>query len=72
MTDDELKQATHDAACHLSYYNAAEGNSWRDETHARAKASGAFHDLKAECEERGLDWRQTDMDGKVIGYLVPA
>ena len=70
MTDDELKEETHKAALAVSYHNAAEGQSWRDETRARGKAQSTFHDLKNQCEERELDWRHRDKDGQVFGYLV--
>ena len=70
MTDDELKQATHDAAIKLSYYNAGEGQCWRQEGSARGRASGAFHALVKQCNQRCLDWRQKDDGGNVIGYLV--
>ena len=70
MTNDELKQATHEAACNVSFYNAAEGGCWRQEGQARGKAKAKFSDLKVQCEARGLDWRQRDENGRVIGYLI--
>ncbi len=70
LNDKDLKQSTHDAAISLSYYNAAEGQSYRQEQGARGKAYSKFHTLKKECEERDLDWKQRDKSGRVIGYLI--
>ena len=70
MNDEELIAATREAAHKLSYYNAAEGQSYRDETQARGKAHTNFHRLKKQCEMRSIDWKEYDEDGRVVGYLI--
>lgn len=56
MNDEELAEATRKAAGHVSYYNAAEGQCWYDETNARGHAKARFFALSKECRERSLDW----------------
>lgn len=54
LNDDELVTQTHKLASSLSYYNAAEGDSWRDEETARDKCLADFKAAIKEMRQRGL------------------
>lgn len=70
MTNDELIIATRKAAENLSFYNAAEGNCWKQETQKRAQAQSKFYEFSLECKKRNLDWKERKEDGSVVGYLI--
>jgi hypothetical protein len=53
-TNEELLQATKEAASLLSFYNAAEGDNWERERTARSVAHAKFYNLKEICMERGI------------------
>lgn len=70
MGNQHLILKTREAANNLSFYNAAEGSSWRKETAARNKASIAFNLYAGECRVRGIDWRERLSNGRLMDYLV--
>ncbi len=64
-SNESLLQELHDAASDLSYYNAAEGDTYRWEAPARAKARARWNSLVNEATERGI-YNPDDFRG----YLV--
>ena len=54
LTATELLNALHESASNLSYFNAAEGDSWIAETGARAAAQKEFDELKGDALQRGI------------------
>ena len=64
-SNESLIQALHDAAADLSYYNAAEGDTYRWETGARSKARARWSELVEEAKVRGI-YNPKDFSG----YLV--
>lgn len=55
LTDTELLEQAHQAACSVSYYNAAEG-SWSREAAARGQAKQRLKDIRDEMTARGLEF----------------
>lgn len=49
---------TRKAANDVSYYNAAEGDSWRREEIEAREARDRFTELSQRCAEKGVDWQQ--------------
>lgn len=54
-TDEEIKELYHKVAMELSYFNAAEGQSWYAESAARQICQGVYKELCSEFKLRGLD-----------------
>ena len=54
-TDDELKELYHNTAMELSYFNAAEGQSWYAESTARSICQKVYKELCSEFKFRGID-----------------
>ena len=53
-SNESLLQALHDAASDLSYYNAAEGDTYRYESGARSAAQKRWNALVNEAIQRGI------------------
>lgn len=49
---------TRKAATQVSFFNAAEGESYQREQAARAEAVKNFNSLVSRCAEMGIDWKQ--------------
>ncbi len=64
LNDEDLVKAVLDAAGVVSYYNAAEGDAYRQEAGARNIAKNKFYKLNSEVKKRGLT---VDLSG----FLVP-
>lgn len=60
---EELKEA----AANLSYYNAAEGDCWKQEAGGRAAANTRYQKAGKACFEAGIDPNEVLAGG---GYLV--
>lgn len=54
-TDDEIKELYHKTAMELSYFNAAEGQSWYAESAARSICQKVYKELCAEFKFRGIE-----------------
>ena len=54
--DDDLIERTHKLASDLSYYNAAEGNSWDNEETERYMCRAMFREARDEMAKRGLEF----------------
>lgn len=65
--NDELILALHKTAGNLSYYNAAEGDCWRQEVASRAMALSAFRKACEEAHAAGIDVNK-ELAGH--GYLI--
>lgn len=55
LNTDELYEVFHKTAMELSYFNAAEGQSWYGESEARKICQGIYKELCAEFKFRGID-----------------
>lgn len=55
MTDEELLALYHKEALNLSYYNAAEGDSYLKEVKERNEAREKYISIKKQVLERGLE-----------------
>ena len=64
-SNESLIQELHDAANDLSYYNAAEGDTYRYEATARSQAQKRWNALVNEAIQRGI-YNKDDFRG----YLV--
>lgn len=64
MSDDDLTAHTHKMASDLSYYNAAEGNSWSQEETQRDICQIKFRAARDEMKRRGLAFENKN-------YLIP-
>lgn len=53
-TEEEIINLYHKVASELSFFNAAEGGSWGEETIARQACSKVYKELCAEFSSRGL------------------
>ena len=56
LPDDDLILHTHKLASDLSYYNAAEGNSWDEEETQRDICRAKYRAARAEMDKRGLEF----------------
>lgn len=54
-TDEEIKELYHKTAMELSYFNAAEGQSWYAESTARNICQKVYKELCSELKFRGLE-----------------
>ena len=63
MNDQELLVEIDRLANNLSYYNAAEGGSWTQETQARNECKQKFYACLAEMKVRGIEFVNK-------GYLI--
>lgn len=54
-TDEEIKELYHKTAMELSYFNAAEGQSWYAESEARKICQKVYKELCAEFKFRGIE-----------------
>lgn len=52
--NDALLQLWHEEACHMSYYNAAEGAQWGQEADGRRLCARRFAAVNQEIARRGL------------------
>ena len=63
LEDDHLIEAMHSAASDLSYYNAAEGQDYRNEAAGRHAANEHYRALATEIKNRNLSF-------STEGYLL--
>ena len=54
-TDAEIIELYHKTAQELSYFNAAEGQSWYAESKARAICKSVYGEVCSELKHRGLE-----------------
>lgn len=54
-TDAEIIELYHKTAQELSYFNAAEGQSWHAESQPRSVCRGIYTEVCFELKERGLE-----------------
>jgi hypothetical protein len=66
MTNEELIEKLKEAASDLSYYNAAEGDSWSKERLARQQARENLAKYHSECILAGLDPSEILKDGHYL------
>ena len=55
LCDNALVEKFHISAKEVSFYNAAEGDCWRNESGARSKAKRQFKIICEEMDERGIE-----------------
>lgn len=65
FSNDVLIADLKEAASELSYFNAAEGDSWRKERESRQLALARFNEIKDHCIIAGIDVKPI-----LQGYLV--
>lgn len=65
MTNEELIEQLEKAASNLSYFNAAEGDSWNKEREARLTAYAEFCRVRELCEIANIDIKPI-----LRGYLI--
>lgn len=67
LSDEQLIERLKSLAANVSYYNAAEGDCYRQEAGARGEAKRKFGECKDECRGRGIDPSEQLAGG---GYLI--
>lgn len=55
LDETELYEIFHKTAMELSFYNAAEGDCWYDETKSRYACQATYKEICQEYKDRGLD-----------------
>lgn len=55
LNEDELYEVFHKTAMELSFFNAAEGQSWYSESLKRAVCQKEYKEICQEYKDRGLD-----------------
>jgi hypothetical protein len=55
LTIKDLELVYHDTAASLSYFNSAEGDSYKAETKPRYACQATYKEICQEYKERGLD-----------------
>jgi hypothetical protein len=62
-THNPFLQRLHRAACGISYYNAAEGDQFNKESHARAQARQELAEARRLCDFMQIEY-------SLSGYLI--
>ena len=55
LNADELYEVFHQTAMQLSFHNAAEGQSWYDETLTRQACQKEYKEICQEYKDRGIE-----------------
>ena len=55
LSDDDILELYKKKATSLSFYNAAEGQSWYQERSAREQCRSEFKEVVSEIKKRGLE-----------------